>query len=88
MGETFERDVMWRKFVSLKNFLDREWRSRHLQVIISLKVYHAWCETILYLLVNTKTLMMFVCHTRDFTNGITITYLTYCTHYQMDVCFL
>ena len=43
----FDRAVMWRQFLSLNSFKEREQRSRHPQVIISLKSYHVWCETIL-----------------------------------------
>ena len=43
----FDWAVMWHQFVNLENFPDRDQRSHHLQVIISLKLYHVWCETIL-----------------------------------------
>ena len=71
----------------LKIFLDRLQRSRHLQVIILLKLFCVWCETVLYLLVSTKTLMLAVDRTCGCTNGMTIPYLTYWTYDQVDVLF-
>ena len=43
--------------------------------------------TILYLLVNTKHIMLVVERTYEFTNGMMIPYLTYWNYPQMDVCF-
>ena len=87
----------WRMFLTdlscdislwvLKNCLDRERRSRHLQVIISLNLYDVWCETILHSLVNTKSLMLFLDHTYGFNIGTTRPYLKYLTYAQMDVHF-
>ena len=39
---------------------------------------------VVYLLVNTKTLMLVVDRTYEFTSGVIIPYLTYWTYSQMD----
>ena len=43
----FDQAIMGRQFVSLKNLSDLKRRSRHLQLILSLKTYHLWYVTIL-----------------------------------------
>ena len=43
--------------------------------------------TILYLFVNTLTLVMVMDRTYKFINGITILYLMYWDYYQMDAAF-
>ena len=78
---------MWRQFVNLKLFLDRQQRPRHIQVILYLNLYHIWFETILYLLVNNINLMLILDRTYEFTIGMTILYLEYLTYDQMDFCF-
>ena len=56
MGYFFEQVVMWRQFVSFKGFLNRERRSHHLQVLISLSSIMSDVDYII-ILVNTKTSM-------------------------------
>ena len=41
----------------------------------------------LYLLVNTKNIILAVENTCEFTNQMMIPYLTYCTYDQMDILF-
>ena len=55
--------------------------------IIILSVVSCLMLTVLYLLVNTKTLMLAMELTYEFTNRNTIPYFTYWTYSHMDLLF-
>ena len=84
---TLNKFFMWHQFVGLNNLLVWKWRFTLSSGINILKSYHFWCENILYLLSNNKTLTLVVGRTYQFINEMTIPCLMYWTFAQMDVWF-
>ena len=60
------------KKLVLNNLWTYERGLRNLQVIISLKLYNVWYETILYMLANNKTLILVLDRTYKCTIGMKI----------------
>ena len=92
MYKTSDRAFVWSQFVSFKeNSLNRERRSRHLQVFIfldylSFKSYHDWCWPY-YLFVNSINISLVMDYPYKFIHGMVIPHLMYLTYAQMDVAF-
>ena len=93
IGIFFERAVMWCQFVSFTEFVKPQTKVTsssgiNIFLLLILEVVSFLMLTILYLLVNNKTLMLSVDRNYEFTSGMMIPYLTHLPYAKMDVCVL